>query len=235
MTPTRWIVFALIAVVTLGGLVALSKKDDINVDDVNAFSVVKNDKFTDHVYGKADAKVVLIEYADFQCPGCAGVYPEVTKIKEEYKDKIAFVYRAFPLTSIHPNALAAAGAAEAAAKQGKFWEMHDLLFESQDAWESLSPSDRGTAFSNYARQLGLNLDRFNTDISSPEVSYSISYARALGGKSGVSATPTLYIGDKLMSDEIRGDLTAGGKKLRQELDAALKAAGETPPTAEKQQ
>lgn len=230
MTPTRWIVFGLIAIVTLGGLIALSKKDDINVDDVNAFSVIKNDQFTDHVYGKADSKVVLIEYVDFQCPGCGAAFPNVTTIKEEYKDKIAFVYRAFPLTSIHPNALATAGAAEAAAKQGKFWQMHDLLFKSQSVWKDLKPEDRGAVFSNYAAQIGLNVDQFNADIASPEASKNVSYARALGAKSGVSSTPTLFLGDKLLSDEVRNDLIQQrGDKLREEINAALKQVGETPP------
>ena len=111
MTPTRWIIFAVVAVLVLVGLATLAKKDSIDVSQVDATSVISNDKFKDHVFGKADSKVVLIEYADFQCPGCAAAHPQLKAIIEEYKDKIAFVYRAFPLTSIHPNALAAAATA----------------------------------------------------------------------------------------------------------------------------
>lgn len=236
MTPTRWIIFALVAVVALAGLVGLAKKDSIKVDDVNAFSVIKNDQFTDHTFGKKDSKVILFEYADFQCPGCGGAHPQLKKILDQYKDKITFVYRAFPLTSIHPNALAAAATAEAASKQGKFWEMHDLLFESQSAWENLKADERGSAFSSYASQLGLNIDQFNKDVASKEVSNSIAYSRAIGGKIKVDSTPTLYLNTTKVSDETRTDLIQNqGDKLKAELDAALKAVGDTPPAASTEQ
>ena len=236
MTPTRWIIFALVAVVALVGLVTFAKKDAVDVSNVDAYSVISNENFKDHVLGKKDSKVVLVEYADFQCPGCGGAHPQLKQVVEQYKDKVAFVYRAFPLTSIHPNALAAAAVAEAADKQGKFWEMHDLLFESQSSWENLKPEERGAVFSGYARQLGLNVDTFNRDVASKEVSDRIAYARAIGGKINVNSTPTIYVGKELISDDVRNDLIQQkGDKLKAKLDAALKAVGETPPTTTSEQ
>src|SRR6478672_343329 len=132
MTRSRWIIFVLICVVTLGGLVLLSKKDTVNVDKEDPTKAVSEtaSSIGDHVYGNKAAKVVLIEYGDFQCPGCGGAFPQLKTIKETYKDQIAFIFRDFPLTTIHPNALAAATAAESAGLQGKFWEMHDMLYEN---------------------------------------------------------------------------------------------------------
>jgi len=93
------------------------------------------------VLGNENSKVILINYGDFQCSGCAGVHPIVKNITEKYKDKIKFIFRNFIL-SYHTNAKAAAAAAEAAGLQGKYWEMHDLIYESQPSWESLNVEDR---------------------------------------------------------------------------------------------
>jgi protein-disulfide isomerase len=88
----------------------------------------------DWVKGNKDSKVIVVEYSDFQCPACAAYFPMVEQVMDEYKDKVAFVYRHFPLTSIHPHAEPMARAAEAAGKQGKFWEMYELIFKNQNAW-----------------------------------------------------------------------------------------------------
>lgn len=232
MTRSRWIIFILICVVTLGGLVLFSKKDSVNVDDIDPSQAVSETTTAigDRVYGDKSSKVVLIEYGDFQCPGCGGAFPQLKAIKEEYKDKIAFIYRHFPLTAIHPNALAAATAAEAAGQQGKFWEMHDRLFETQDAWGTADGSKRGDIFASYASDLGLDVERFREDLSDPKVTAKISRDRALGQKLNVDSTPTLYLGSTKLTEEETNDLVqADGEKLRQKLDAALKAAGEEAP------
>ena len=116
MTRSRWIIFALICIFTIGGLILLSKKDQVNVDNMDASKAMSETTTAigDQVYGDKSSKVVLIEYGDFQCPGCGGAFPQLKTIKETYKDKIAFIFRNFPLTTIHPNALAASTAAEAA-------------------------------------------------------------------------------------------------------------------------
>lgn len=232
MTRSRWIIFVLICIVTLGGLVLLSKKDSVDVASLDPAKAVSETttEIGDQVYGNKASKVVLIEYGDFQCPGCAGAFPQLKKIKETYKEQIAFIFRNFPLTAIHPNALAASTAAEAAGLQGKFWQMHDKLYENQNAWSAIDASKRTDIFAGYAQDLGLNVDQFKTDLSDPKVTAKISRDRALGNKLGVDSTPTVYLGSTKLTEEETSDLVqAEGEKLMDKLDAALKAAGVEPP------
>lgn len=232
MTRSRWIIFAVICVVILGGLVILSKKDTVDVSGMDPSKAVSETETAigDHVYGDVSSKVVLIEYGDFQCPGCGAAFPQLKTIKEEYKDKIAFIFRNFPLTAIHPNALAGSTAAEAAGLQGKFWEMHDALYENQSAWSDTDASKRTDVFAGYAQDIGLDVEKFKADLSDPKVSTKISRDRAFGGKLGVNGTPTVYINDQKLSDAETNDLTQGaGDQLRKKLDAALKAVGQEPP------
>lgn len=232
MTRTRWIIFILICAITLGGLVLLSKKDSVNVDDIDPSQAVSETTTAlgDQIYGDTSSKVVLIEYGDFQCPGCAGAYPGLKQIKEIYKDKIAFIFRNFPLTTIHPNALAASTAAEAAGLQGKFWQMHDKLYENQDAWKSIDASKRTDMFAGYAESIGIDVAQFRDDLSDPKISAKISRDRAIAQKLKVDSTPTMYLGStKLTSEETSDLVQGGGVKLMDKLDAALKAAGVEPP------
>ena len=227
MTRSRWIIFALICVVTIGGLILLSKKDTVNVDNIDASKAVSETATSigDHVYGDKSSKVVLIEYGDFQCPGCGGAFPQLKALKETYKDKIAFIFRNFPLTAIHPNALAAATAAEAAGLQGKFWQMHDKLYENQDAWSNVDASKRTDTFAGYAESIGLDVEKFRSDLSDAKITAKISRDRALGNKLGVNSTPTLYLGSEKLTDEEVSDLIQGtGEKLKAKIDAKLKAA-----------
>jgi protein-disulfide isomerase len=232
MTRTRWIIFILIVVATLGGLIAFSKKDTVNVDSVDPTQIIASTDTIpgDHVFGNKDAKVILFEYGDFQCPGCGGAYPQLKQISETYKDKIAFVFRNFPLTTIHPNALAAATAAEAAGLQNKFWEMHDKLYENQTVWSDIDASKRTDMFAGYAQDLGLNVEQFKSDLSNPKVVSKIDRDRALASKLNLTGTPSVLIGANKLDDESVTDLISNtGDKLRDKLDAALKSAGVTPP------
>ena len=235
MTRTRWIIFAIICVVTLGALVLFSKKDSVNVDNIDAAKIISSAEGSlgDQVYGKKDAKLVLFEYGDFQCPGCGGAYAEVKALKEEYKEQIAFVYRHFPLTSIHPNALAAATVAEAAGLQGKFWEMHDKLFENQNAWSNIDPNMRTDLFVGYAGNLGLDIEKFRADLSNRSITEKINRDRALGNKLGVSSTPTFYLNDQRLSEEEVMSLVQGdGELVRKKIDAELKKLGVEGPVKE---
>lgn len=136
------------------------------------------------------AKATLVEFSDFQCPSCGAAYPILKRITQEYAGKVNFVYRQFPLT-IHINGFNAALAAEAADQQGKFWEMHDRLFEKQSEW---SESDKWLdIFTGYAKDLGLNTEKFNQDISSQQLGERIKADQDDGNKLGVNATPTLYL------------------------------------------
>lgn len=233
MNRTAWIVIGLLCILGIGGLVYMTKKDSVNVDTINPATIIEASETSigDRVYGKKDAKVIVFEYADFQCPGCLGAHGNTPRIQELYKDKIAFVYRNFPLTSSHPNAMAAASVAEAAGLQNKYWEMNNLLFDRRSEWAELSSDTRGDKFLEFAGQLKLNIDQFKTDLAGSLVQKKIQTDRALGGKVNVSATPTFFIGDKQVDEATTANvISSDGSKLMDLIDEALKAAGETPPT-----
>lgn len=209
MSKKAWIIFAAVCVVILGSLVALSnsKKVDVGTVDTNAIQTSSDasGNIADHVFGKQDSKVILTEYGDFQCPGCGGMHPTVKALTEKYEGQVTFVFRNFPLTQIHPNALVAAAAAESAGLQGKYWEMHNKLFESQSAWKDANVKQRIGVFEEYAKMLNLNTETFKTDIASAEVTKKINFDMALGKKINVSSTPTFILNGKELSNETWGN------------------------------
>jgi protein-disulfide isomerase len=144
-----------------------------------------------HVRGKANAPVLLEEYGDFQCPPCGLIYFDLKKIEAEYGDKLRVVFHNFPLTVPHKNAQMAAQAAEAAGFQNHFWEMHDQLYQNQSAWKD--STDARTVFIDYARQLGLDIQRFTRDIDSPQAAARVAADHAKGVSLGVDGTPTIFI------------------------------------------
>lgn len=145
------------------------------------------------IRGPQDAPVTIVEFSDYQCPFCARSEPLIKDVMKEYPDKVRFVYKNLPLVSIHSNAMGAAQAAVAAGKQGKYWEMHDLLFANQRA---LQPDK----LKEYAQQLGLDLDKFEADMSSNEVRSDIREDMALSRKVGVRGTPTIFVNGKLVEN-----------------------------------
>lgn len=151
-------------------------------------------KSSDMTFGNPQAKVVLTEYADFQCPGCGAYYPIVKQLTSDYKDKLYFVYRFFPLESIHQNALVASEAGFAASKQGKFWEMHDLLFAHQTEWATLP--DPTNNFLSYAQQAGLNVDQFKKDFDDPATGKYIKAQEQAALDLGLPGTPSFFINGK---------------------------------------
>jgi protein-disulfide isomerase len=140
----------------------------------------------DHAEGPADAPVILVEYGDYQCPYCGAAYPVVKRLQKTLGKKLRFVFRNFPLTQAHPYALIAAEAAEAAALQGKFWEMHDLLFEQQALLEP-------DIIPQWAERLGLDMEKLGNDISHGVVEKRLQEDRQSGIRSGVNGTPTFFI------------------------------------------
>jgi protein-disulfide isomerase len=140
----------------------------------------------DQAEGPADAPLTLVEYGDYQCPYCGAAYPVVKRLQKALGKRLRFVFRNFPLTQAHPYALVAAEAAEAAALQGKFWEMHDLLFEQQIF---LKPD----IIPLWAERIGLNLEKFGNDIKQGVVEKRIKEDRQSGIRSGVNGTPTFFI------------------------------------------
>ncbi len=156
-----------------------------------------------HTYGEGAAEVTLIEYGDFQCPGCQAYFPVLKQIKEQYKDQIVFQFRHFPLAQIHPNAMAAHRAAEAAGMQDKFWEMHDMLFERASAWNTVS--NPTSIFESYAEELELDVDLFKEDFASSRVNSVIQADIESGKQFSVNSTPTFILnGEKL--DGTRADI-----------------------------
>jgi len=223
-----WIIFGAIIVLFLGGLVIYQRSTNppLNVSDVNTNAVIaasdQNGQIADHVFGINDSKVVLIEYGDFQCPSCGNAHPKIKEITEAYKDRITFIFRNFPLTANHPNARAASGAVEAAGLQGKYWEMHDLVFESQNEWSGLAGEARTNKFTDYAISIGLDKDKFLTDVASADVNKKISFDQALGKKVNVSGTPTFVLNGEKVSTEISNDIVqSNGDQLKAAIDKLL--------------
>ncbi len=141
--------------------------------------------------GNEDAVVTIIEWSDFQCPFCNRVSPTLAQIQEEYGDRVRFVFKHMPL-SIHPQAAGAHAAAEAAHRQGKFWEMHDRLFENQ---RDLSVE----TLAGYASAMGLDMDQYSRDVESEEVAKRISDDMAQAQKLGVTGTPSFFINGRYLS------------------------------------
>jgi protein-disulfide isomerase len=225
MDKRAWIIFSVAVVAILAGLVAFSKQGTIDVSKFNhADPITKADesdtKITDHIYGKKDSKVVLIEYGDFQCPGCYNLHKSLQPVTEVYKSKIAFIFRNFPITSAHPNARSAAAAAEAAGLQGKYWEMNNYLFNNQKNWSALSVTERDSRFNDYATMLKLDVNKFKEDFASEKVGQKINFDQALGKQNGVSATPTLYLNGKQLETSAYESMDA----LRKTLDTAISEA-----------
>ncbi len=149
---------------------------------------------TTHLQGLGKAGITLVEYGDYQCSHCAEYFPTLKQVQTEFNDQIHFQFRNFPLTSLHPNAFAAARAAEAAGLQNKFWEMHDALYQTQQQWSSAS--DATTAFNQYAKQLGLNVTQFTQDFGSNKVNDLINADTAEGNRLQVSGTPSFFLDGK---------------------------------------
>jgi protein-disulfide isomerase len=140
----------------------------------------------DHIQGPADAAVTLVQYGDYECPYCGAAYPIIKQVQARMGERLRFVFRNFPITTSHPHAEQAAEAAEAAATQGRFWEMHDLLYENQ---ERLRDQDlRG-----YAETLALDLDLFDLELAEHVHAERVREDFMSGVRSGVNGTPTFYI------------------------------------------
>lgn len=159
-----------------------------------------------HKISAPDSKVTIVEFGDYQCPACASAYPIVKQLLTEYDGKINFVFRNFPL-SLHPNAQKAAQAAEAAAAQGKFWEMHDKLYENQTSWSGVG--DPQDMFVDYAGGLGLDKERFKKEINENKYTGVINADASDGDKLGVDSTPTFFLnGSKITGVPTYADLKA---------------------------
>lgn len=223
MSKKTWIIFVAICVVVLGGLILLSRRDQVNVGSIDQSKILAassaSGNIADHVFGSTAQKTTLIEYGDFQCPACGSAYPILKEVTETYKDKLTFIFRNNPLTTIHPNARAGAAAAEAAGLQGKYWQMHDILYVNQNDWSGAATDKRLSFFDGYAKSIGIaNIDKFKTDMESKSVSDKINFDLALGKKIPVTGTPTLLLGGKQINSETWSDKD----KMKAAIEDALK-------------
>lgn len=145
----------------------------------------------------ADEKLVVVEFADYQCPACGYIAPGVVELREKYKDSVTFVHRDFPL-NIHAHAMKAAQMSYIAEEQGKYWEMHDKLFSTQNDWESVSdPTD---LFISYAESLGMKTDKIKEDLSSGKYTDRIKNDVKDGESLGVVSTPTFFVGNTIIRE-----------------------------------
>lgn len=153
---------------------------------------------TDHAQGSTEAEIELIEYGDFQCPACAASEPILKKLVQENGDWVRFAFRHLPLKEIHRNAVSSAHASEAAANQNKFWEMKELLYANQPEWSTLP--DATPKFMEYAARLGLDENRFASDMSSQEVRSRVESDYQTAQSLGLNSTPTFFVnGEKIAS------------------------------------
>jgi protein-disulfide isomerase len=148
----------------------------------------------DHIAGHDDAPLTLVEYGDYQCPYCGEAHPVIQKLQKTLGKKLRFVFRNFPLTQAHPYALMAAEAAEAAALQGKFWQMHDFIYENQEALEP-------EALPVWAKKLGLDMKKFAAAIEEGSIEDRIEEDETSGVESGVNGTPTFFINGMIYEGE----------------------------------
>ena len=193
MKREAWIMILIVAVVVIGGIVL------INVGNQAQLAPVKNAEALARGHsariGSTEAKVTVVEFGDFQCPACLAAEPIVQQVLERYKDnpQFSFVYRNFPLASIHKNAMLAAEVSLAAKAHGKFWEMHDAFFVTQDEWAT---SDNSIdLFLGYAGELGLDVNKIRASVEAHEFLSEIEADLADGETLGVPGTPTFFIND----------------------------------------
>jgi protein-disulfide isomerase len=156
----------------------------------------------DPVLGGANAPVTLVEFSDFQCPFCARVMPTLKKVKETYGDRVRIVWKDFPLTSIHPQAFKAAEAGQCAREQGKFWELHDVLFANQQA---LQPEE----LKKHAAAIGLDLAKFNACFDASKYGERVQQQMSAGTQLGVGSTPSIFINGRLVSGAQPYEVFAG--------------------------
>lgn len=191
--PMSWVIGILLVLVVAIAIFAFSQKPTtITPGDTN-LSAGGQSK------GKADSKVTIVEFSDFQCPACGAAYPTVKRIQDEYSDRVLFVYQHFPLTQIHPLAVSAAEAAECAGAQGKFWEAHDALFENQSLWATQgAPSYGRGGINEILKPLNLDEAKFNDCWVNRQKLAVVQAGLDLGNRVGINATPTFFInGQKL--------------------------------------
>ncbi|HEX8141548.1 MAG TPA: thioredoxin domain-containing protein [Pyrinomonadaceae bacterium] len=200
----RYLPFVIIGLVFLGALGAglalyRSSRSPAQPQTPAAQAPDMFESYSPHARGGKNAPITLEEYGDYQCPPCGALHPMLKTIEGQYGERLRFVFRQYPLTTMHPHALIAAQAAEAAGLQGRFWEMHDRLYENQQKWTT--EVDPRPLFINYARDVGLDVDRFINDMNGQQTKARVTSDRLRGNSMGVTGTPTLFINGRMLRPE----------------------------------
>jgi protein-disulfide isomerase len=201
----RFLPFLIIAIVLIIGLIAIWMFSRSSTSNPPRNAATPDDRSTPagaqppNMRGNPNAPVTVEEFADFQCPSCGVYYPELKKIEAEYGDRLRVIFRENPLLPMHQYALVAAQAAEAAGLQGRFWEMHDKLYENQKTWSEAK--DVVPLFVDYAKQIGLDTDRFMRDLNGEVVAVRIFQDGKRSHALGITSTPTFFVNGK----EAKGD------------------------------
>ncbi len=179
-----WITFIIIILIIVGGIVALEWSRGGPAGSAVPLAVADD-------WTRGSGSISLIEYSDFQCPACAAHKPLLSQLLTEFDGRLSLTYRHFPLSSIHNNAAASARASEAAGLQGKFWEMHNALFDNQSEWsETADPTE---LFIKYASGLGLDVARFQTDLNGDIASARVSADATEAASLNLNSTPTFFL------------------------------------------
>jgi protein-disulfide isomerase len=208
----RFVALLLVIIVGFAGFL-LFRKD----------STTLNSAVSNHTVN-GSAAIKLVEYGDFQCPACGGFHPIVEQLREKYGDKLSFTFRHFPIDSIHPHARAASRAAEAAGNQGKFFEMYNLLYQNQSSWSGSNAAS--STFEGYAAQLGIDVARFKSDVTSDSVNGTINADIEEGKDKGITGTPAFLLNGKELANTDINTIDGFSKVI----DAALQASA-TPQTS----
>ncbi len=207
-----WIGFIVVLLLIIWGLVVAQNKNSISKVAELKFPVTVED----HIFGPENAPVTIVEYSDFQCPACGMYFPLVEKLVHEASTTVRLVYRHFPLTQ-HIHAETAARASEAAALQGKFWEMYRKIFDGQLDWENLkTTAESALVYEKYAKEIGLDLAKYNADINSPAIIQKVKDSAENSIKSGINSTPTFFINGKAITNP------QGYEAFKQIIEAAVK-------------
>jgi protein-disulfide isomerase len=183
-----------VALVTLGSATMLYRAKRLP-----AFTVTKNQGQSGtaaepmHVLGRLSAAVTIEEFGDFQCPPCGALSEPINQLESDYQSRLCVIFRHFPL-SVHEHAHEAALASEAAGMQGRFWQMHDVLYREQSVWSKAA--DVRPLFNSYAATLGLNADRFSKDMESDAVKRRVAADQQQGTRLGVTVTPTIFLNNR---------------------------------------
>ncbi|MBR5669959.1 thioredoxin domain-containing protein [Candidatus Saccharibacteria bacterium] len=225
----KFTVGAIIAIlIAFGGLfffASLNSDNKIDYSKYDSHKIIEasedNGNIADHVRGKADSKIVVVEYADLQCPGCASMMPKMSSLYEKYGDRVAFVFRNYNL-SYHQNARAASAAVEAASLQGFFWEMLETAYANQSDWEYITDTAKRTdAFVSLFEQASDgkgDAEKFRGDLTNPSVQKKIDFDIGLGKRvDKIDATPSVFVnGEAVTIDD------DAKNQLSDKIDAALR-------------